>query len=72
MIKVAISGCNGAMGRALTEVISNIKDISIVAGVDRNVDVYENEYPVYKSPLLLKEECDVMWTFLIHQSKMNY
>lgn len=63
MIKVAISGCNGAMGRALTEVICSIKDVSIVAGIDRNADIYENEYPVYKSPLLLKEECDVIIDF---------
>ncbi|WP_296646357.1 4-hydroxy-tetrahydrodipicolinate reductase [Romboutsia sp. 13368] len=63
MIKVVISGCNGAMGRALTEVISGIEDVSIVAGIDKKINAYENEYPVYESPLLLKEECDVIIDF---------
>ena len=52
MLKVVISGCNGAMGRALTEVISSIEDVSIVAGIDKKINAYENEYPVYPSPLL--------------------
>ena len=63
MLKVVISGCNGAMGRALTEVISSIEDVSIVAGIDKKINAYENEYPVYESPLLLKEECDVIIDF---------
>ena len=63
MLKVVISGCNGAMGRALTEVISSIEDVSIVAGIDKKINAYENEYPVYPSPLLLKEKCDVIIDF---------
>lgn len=63
MLKVVISGCNGAMGRALTEVISSIEDVLIVAGIDKKVNTYENEYPVYESPLLLKEECDIIIDF---------
>ncbi len=63
MLKVVISGCNGAMGRVLTEVISSIEDVSIVAGIDKQINTYENEYPVYESPLLLKEECDIIIDF---------
>ena len=63
MLKVVICGCNGALGRALTEVISSNEDVSIVSGIDKKINAYENEYPVYPSPLLLKEECDVIIDF---------
>ena len=63
MINVVVSGCNGAMGRVLTKAIEEMEDITIVAGIDKNINSYKNTYPVYKSPLLVKEECDVIIDF---------
>ena len=50
MINVVVSGCNGAMGRVLTKVIEEMEGMTIVAGIDKNTDLYKNNYPVYKSP----------------------
>ena len=33
MINVVISGCNGSMGRALTNIIDEMDDMKIVAGI---------------------------------------
>ena len=63
MINVVVSGCNGAMGRVLTKVIDETEDMTIVAGIDKNKDLYKNNYPVYESPLLIKEKCDVIIDF---------
>ena len=63
MINVVISGCNGAMGRVLTNIIDETEDMTIVAGIDKNKDLYKNNYPVYESPLLIKEKCDVIIDF---------
>ena len=63
MINVVVSGCNGAMGRVLTKVIEEMEGMTIVAGIDKNTDLYKNNYPVYKSPSLVKEKCDVIIDF---------
>ena len=63
MINVVVSGCNGAMGRVLTKAIEEMEDITIVAGIDKNINSYKNAYPVYESPLSVKEECDVIIDF---------
>ena len=63
MINVVVSGCNGAMGRVLTKVIEETEGMTIVAGIDKNINLYKNNYPVYESPLLLKEKCDVIIDF---------
>lgn len=63
MIKIVVSGCNGAMGRMLTEVIEATEDTEIVAGIDRNLNACDNKYPVYELPSLIKEQCDVIIDF---------
>ena len=63
MIKVVLSGCNGAMGRVLNTIIDEMEDMMVVAGIDKNKDLYKNDYPVYESPLLVKEKCDVIIDF---------
>lgn len=63
MIKVVVSGCNGSMGRVLTKVIDETEDMIIVAGIDKNISLYKNTYPVYQSPLLVKEKCDAIIDF---------
>lgn len=50
MTKVILSGCNGHMGRVLTQLCQADPEIEIVAGFDINT-VRQDEYPVYASPM---------------------
>ena len=52
MVKAIMNGCNGAMGRVITDIIANDEAIEIVAGVDMNTDIQAG-YPVFKT----LEEC---------------
>ena len=35
MVRMIMHGCNGAMGRTITELVSKQEDIQIVAGIDK-------------------------------------
>ncbi len=35
MVKAVMNGCNGHMGRVITDLCKNDSDITIVAGVDK-------------------------------------
>lgn len=48
MTKVILNGCNGAMGRVITEIIEKDEAIEVVAGVDINTEK-KADYPVYTS-----------------------
>lgn len=48
MINVILNGCNGAMGRVITELVEKEEDLEIVAGVDINTE-RKAGYPVYAS-----------------------
>ncbi len=54
MTKIIMNGCNGRMGRIITELVSKEENAEIVAGIDVYTEV-ENKYPVFTSI----EECDV-------------
>ncbi len=54
MVKIIMNGCNGRMGRIITELVSKEENVEIVAGVDVYTGV-ENKYPVFTSI----EECDI-------------
>ena len=62
MVKMIMHGCNGAMGRTITELVVAQKDILIVAGVDKNLEC-KQDYPVYNSLEEVKEEADVIVDF---------
>ena len=47
-------GCNGHMGRVITDIIKNTEGIELVAGVDKYTKV-PNDYPVFESI----DACDV-------------
>jgi len=49
MISIVLSGCNGYMGRVVTEMVANDPMVSIIAGIDINTQVLNN-YPVFSSP----------------------
>ena len=54
MIRAIMHGCNGKMGRVITGLVKEDKEIELVAGVDAYTAV-ANEYPVFESI----EKCDV-------------
>lgn len=55
-----MSGCNGAMGRAITAIAAADQDTEIVAGIDI-ADEGKNTYPVFSSI----KECDIPADVLI-------
>ena len=66
MIKILMHGCNGKMGRMITEIAKQDQDVEIVAGVDKYTAV-ANEYPVFETI----SECDVDADAVIDFSKTN-
>lgn len=63
MLKIILNGCNGAMGKTVTKVVEECNDIEIVAGVDKNKDLYSNNYEVYNEFLEVKDKADVIVDF---------
>ena len=47
-MKIILCGCNGKMGKYITQVAKNSKNIEIVAGIDKNNSGNEN-LPVFTS-----------------------
>ncbi|MCR5143679.1 MAG: 4-hydroxy-tetrahydrodipicolinate reductase [Lachnospiraceae bacterium] len=54
MTKIIMHGCNGHMGRVITDICAQDENVEIVAGIDPFTGV-ENVYPVFKTI----DECDV-------------
>lgn len=54
MTRIIMSGCNGAMGRTIMEIVSKDSEAQIVAGIDVQDDGTK-EYPVFSSI----RDCDV-------------
>ena len=55
-------GCNGHMGRVITDIIKNTEGIELVAGVDKYTKV-PNDYPVFESIGACDVEADVIIDF---------
>ena len=62
MVRAVMHGCSGAMGRVITDLVKNDKDLAIVAGVDIS-EQGDFSYPVYKSLEEVKEKADVIIDF---------
>lgn len=62
MTKVIMHGCNGKMGRVITEIVSKDSECEIVAGVDP-FDGISNTYPVFKSIEEVNVNADVVIDF---------
>lgn len=60
MIKVILHGCNGKMGRVLTNLIAADAQLEVVAGIDPYTAV-ANTYPVFATI----EDCDVVADVII-------
>ncbi|KRQ87220.1 4-hydroxy-tetrahydrodipicolinate reductase [Caloramator mitchellensis] len=65
-MRVLLHGCNGRMGQVLTRIISQLEDMNVVAGVDREPNKYNNNYPVYDNLTKVQEEVDVLIDFSNH------
>lgn len=62
MVKIAITGANGKMGRVISRLIEERDDCRVVAGIDINTDK-NGDFPVYKSPFELPQKPDVIIDF---------
>lgn len=62
MIKIIMAGCNGRMGRVISELVKNDENVEIVAGVDVYDDGY-NDYPVFDSIKKIDIAADVIIDF---------
>ena len=62
MVKIAITGANGKMGRVITRLISERTDCEVIAGIDINTES-SGSLPVVKSPFELPEKPDVIIDF---------
>ncbi len=70
MIKVIISGCNGRMGQAVSNICEEKENIKIVAGFDTKA-VKLRDYPVYADPMEYSGEADVIIDFSVPDSLDN-
>ena len=61
MIKMLLNGCNGKMGKVISEMAKASKTISIVAGVDKNSS--NLSYPCYNSIDECEDDIDVILDF---------
>ena len=70
MVKAVMHGCNGHMGRVITDLCKDDKDIKIVAGVDKYTGV-ANDYPVFESIEKVDVDFDVIIDFSIPEATLN-
>ncbi len=62
MTRLIVCGCNGKMGRFITECVAGRCDCEIVAGFDINTDSSAG-YPVYANPQNCRTEADAIIDF---------
>ena len=63
MIKVIVHGCNGKMGNVLVKLLSQEKDMEIVAGIDKSVSNSNYRFPVYSQASDCIEKGDIVIDF---------
>lgn len=62
MLKIILSGCNGKMGRVITDIVTKRNDCSIVAGVDRDLS-QNGPFPVFERFSDIDYKADVIIDF---------
>ena len=62
MVRIILSGCNGFMGRSITEIVASDADAEIVAGIDLE-DHGDKIYPVFTNIEECTVEADVVIDF---------
>ncbi len=63
MIRIIISGANGFMGQVVAKIIADDKNMSVMCGIDKITDRFENPFPVYPSFDDIHETADVIIDF---------
>ena len=63
MIKAILNGCNGKMGRVVSEEVSKVSDIQIVAGIDKNPQPSPYGYPVFENVDMFEGKADLIIDF---------
>lgn len=62
MLKIALSGCSGRMGRVISDIVSGRDGMEIVAGFDLRTEQYA-DFPIYKNFAEFQGDCDVVIDF---------
>ncbi|MDD6034638.1 MAG: 4-hydroxy-tetrahydrodipicolinate reductase [Lachnospiraceae bacterium] len=62
MVRIIMCGCNGKMGRVISDLAAEDTQATIVAGIDFNTEQHY-DYPVFASPAGCNVEADVMIDF---------
>lgn len=62
MLKIALSGSSGRMGRVITDIVAKKDNMKIVAGFDANAAKL-SDFPVYADPFEFSGACDVVIDF---------
>jgi 4-hydroxy-tetrahydrodipicolinate reductase len=62
MKRIVLSGCNGRMGRVVTEICKSEPELTVVAGFDTTGEKL-SDYPVYAHPLEFTGACDCVIDF---------
>ena len=62
MLKIALSGSSGRMGRVITDICAKKENMKIVAGFDSNA-LKLSDFPVYADPFEFSGACDVVIDF---------
>lgn len=62
MTKILLNGCMGKMGKTITRLAKDNPDITIAAGIDRNISE-DNDYPVFSSVKDVNVDYDVLLDF---------
>lgn len=63
MIRILLNGCNGHMGKVLTDLIEAAPDVETVAGIDIAPDAVKQKYPVFAAPEACTVDADVCIDF---------
>jgi 4-hydroxy-tetrahydrodipicolinate reductase len=63
MIKAIIFGCNGKMGQVLSNLLLQNSEFEVVAGIDKDVNKFNNSYKVYEHLNDFNGEVDVIIDF---------
>lgn len=67
MVNVIMHGCNGRMGRVITDLVEKDNDIQIVAGIDAYTGV-ANKYPVFSSIKECTVQADAVIDFAVAEA----
>ena len=62
-VNIILSGCNGKMGKVITNLVSTRSDCKISAGIDLVHSSTEVSFPVFKKPSLINCNADVIIDF---------